>query len=98
MNGQGLKKNEVIITVKKVCVKGAMVKAHNKYLRDFGKPPFKMIVRINELRTYRKVEVDQEESTNSIEQQCISVQAELIDNQISTIEDGKYFIFRNRRY
>ncbi|KAG2211076.1 hypothetical protein INT45_009770 [Circinella minor] len=34
---------------------GAMITAHDNCLRDFGNPPFEVVVRLSELRTYKNV-------------------------------------------
>ena len=38
---------------------GAMVTAHNEYLRVFGNSPFEVSVRLSKLRTYKNVPVQQ---------------------------------------
>ncbi|KAG2211306.1 hypothetical protein INT45_003588, partial [Circinella minor] len=55
-----VKKNKVIVTLKKVVIPGAIVKAHDKCLHDLGSTlPFDVVVRISELRTYKAVSVQQ---------------------------------------
>ncbi|KAI7849350.1 hypothetical protein BDC45DRAFT_574062 [Circinella umbellata] len=59
-------KDRVIVKIKQVPVPGAMVTAHDEYLRAFGNSRFEVGVRLSKLRTYKNVRVQQPAPTTII--------------------------------
>ncbi|KAG2223907.1 hypothetical protein INT45_009359 [Circinella minor] len=59
-------KDRVIVKIMQVLVPGAMVTAHDEYLRAFGNSPFEVDVRLSKRRTYKNVPVQQPAPTTII--------------------------------
>jgi hypothetical protein len=52
-----LARSDVIIMVKQVVIPAAIIARHKKPLGDFGKVPFQVVVKLSDLRTYKKIDV-----------------------------------------